>query len=151
MSTYQASASLEIDSPAARVYAIISDYREGHPRILPRPPFRTLTVDQGGVGAGTVVAFSLRVLGRDRHMRARIDEPEPGRVLTETDLESGVVTTFHVADLSPEHSRVTIRTAGTVGSGWLGRLERYMTVSFLEKTYRRELQLLAEVARARHD
>ena len=38
MSTYQASASLEIEAPATRVYAIISDYREGHPRILPRPP-----------------------------------------------------------------------------------------------------------------
>ena len=40
----------EIEAPAAEIYRIISDYREGHPRILPRPPFTALAVEQGGTG-----------------------------------------------------------------------------------------------------
>ncbi len=149
MSTYRATGSTVIEAPAGRVYAILADYREGHPGILPRPPFQTLVVEQGGVGAGTIVSFSLRVFGRERAMRARIDEPEPGRVLTETDLDSGIVTTFTIEALGPDRSRATIQTTGTTGSGLAGSLERFMTVSFLEQTYKRELQLLAEAAISR--
>lgn len=146
MATYHASASADIDAPAERQYGIIADYSNTHPRILPRPPFGSLVVEQGGVGAGTVVAFTLTIMGRERAMRARIDEPEPGRVLTETDLATGVVTTFTVEALPDDRSRMTIATVGPLGSGLLAGLERYMTVSFLERTYRQELALLRAVA-----
>ncbi len=146
MATYHALASAVIDAPAERIYGTIADYIHGHPRILPRPPFGSLVVEQGGAGAGTVVAFSLKVMGRERAMRARIDEPEPGRVLTETDLATGVVTTFTVEALSGGSTRVTIATIGPLGSGVLAGVERFMTVSFLERTYRQELALLKDVA-----
>ena len=51
-----------IQAPAQQAYAIIADYRNGHPRILPRPYFVSLTVEQGGVGAGT--DFSCVVIAR---------------------------------------------------------------------------------------
>lgn len=146
MATYRASASADIDAPAERVYGIIADYANDHPRILPRPPFGSLVVERGGVGAGTVVAFSLKVMGRERALRARVDEPEPGRVLTETDLATGVVTTFTVEALPNDRSRVKIATVGPLGSGVLAGLERFMTVSFLERTYRQELALLQAFA-----
>lgn len=141
-----ATAPTDNDAPTERVYGLIADYTNDHPRILPRPPFGSLVVEQGGVGAGTVVAFSLKVMGRERTMRARIAEPAPGRILTETDLATGVVTTFTVEALPHDRSHVTIATVGPLGSGLLAGLERYMTVAFLERTYRQELALLRAVA-----
>src|SRR5690349_484944 len=87
-----------IDAPAATVYSIIANYREHHPRILP-PAFTDLVVEQGGIGAGTVINFRAKVGGRKVRMRQRVDEPEPGHVLRETDLDTGTVTKFYV---SPE-------------------------------------------------
>lgn len=72
------SASARIDAPPERVYAIIADYRTGHPRILPEP-FSGLTVERGGIGAGTTIRFQMKLLGRTETYRADITEPEPGR------------------------------------------------------------------------
>ncbi len=52
MPLLHASAERTIPAPAAAVYALLADYRDGHPRILP-PAFSDLTVLQGGIGAGT--------------------------------------------------------------------------------------------------
>jgi hypothetical protein len=57
----QVTASAEIDAPAQRVYSILADYREGHPRILPKEYFPFLQVEQGGIGAGTRLHFQMRV------------------------------------------------------------------------------------------
>ncbi len=54
-------ASSFIRAPASQVYAIIADYRNGHPRILPQPYFVSLNVDQGGIGAGTAITTDLPV------------------------------------------------------------------------------------------
>jgi hypothetical protein len=48
-----------------------------------------MDVERGGVGAGTVIRFRLRVFRRTRDFRAEITEPTPGRVLVETDLDHG--------------------------------------------------------------
>ncbi|GIW04435.1 MAG: hypothetical protein KatS3mg059_1055 [Thermomicrobiales bacterium] len=77
-----------IGAPPERVYGVLRDYREHHPKILP-PAFSDVRVEEGGAGEGTVVAFTMNAGGRRRRFRARIDEPEPGRVLRETDLDSG--------------------------------------------------------------
>jgi hypothetical protein len=135
-----------ITAPPAAAYAVIADYRDGHPRIIPRPRFVDLQVDEGGVGAGTVIRFSMRVFGRTTVMRATISEPEPGRVLVETDPEGAVVTTFTV---DPEgdgtRSRVTIATDLEV-AGWLRRL---LVTRFLRRVYAREIALLETVAAGR--
>src|SRR5512139_3319670 len=85
-----------IQAPAQQIYAIIADYRNGHPRILPKPYFVSLEVEEGGVGAGTVIRFQMRLMGRLQSFHSRIREPVPGKVLAETDLDSGAVTTFKV-------------------------------------------------------
>ena len=78
------------------MYRILADYRDGHPRILPRPPFVDLEVERGGVGAGTIIRFRMKSFGRIRNVRAEIAEPEPGRILLETDLDTEAVTRFVV-------------------------------------------------------
>jgi uncharacterized protein YndB with AHSA1/START domain len=111
MAEHTISASVLIPAPANLVYRTIADYRDGHPHILPKPPFGALVVEQGGVGEGTVIRFEMRLLGRTQHFHAIISEPEPGRVLVETDLHSGATTTFAVRPAADDQqSWVTIAT-----------------------------------------
>jgi Polyketide cyclase / dehydrase and lipid transport len=139
--------SRDINAPVERVYAILADYRQGHPSILPRPPFVALEVEQGGHGAGTVVRCSMRVMCRTRTFRASISEPESGRVLVETDLAMKAVTTFTVDPLEDgRRSRVTITTDLKAPDGLLGRLERALTARYLRPVYLRELENLAMMA-----
>src|SRR5438270_3776904 len=105
------SASAVIPARRERIYSLISNYRDGHPRILPKQ-FTSLVVEEGGIGAGTIIRFQMRVFGRKQTFRAAITEPEPGRVLVETYLDSnGAVTTFTVnPGHAPADSNVTIST-----------------------------------------
>jgi hypothetical protein len=147
MSTYRATASALIQATAQQVYAIIADYRDGHARILPKLPFRALEVEQGGLGAGTIVSFQMEAFGKIQTFRSTISEPEPGRVLVETDLNTGAVTTFTVDPHGRgQQAQVTITTEGKVRDGLAGALERFLTVMFLQHTYTRELKLLAALA-----
>ena len=126
---------------------MLANYRDGHARILPRQ-FSDLVVEQGGIGAGTVIRFQMSVLGKKQTFRASVTEPEPGRVLVETYLDSnGVVTTFTV-DLgtAPADSRVTISTDLRVRSGVSGWVERKLSTLLLRPIYRNELENLARVA-----
>ena len=127
MAKYRIVVASHIPTPAERVYAIIADYRDGHPHILPKPYFVSLSVDQGGVGAGTVITFQMRVMGQLRTFHAAITEPEPGRVV-ETDLYVGTVTTFTVEPRDGgQHAHVTITTDLRVRDGVLGGLEGWLT------------------------
>ena len=141
------SASAVIPARRERVYSLIANYRDGHPRILPKQ-FSRLTVEQGGVGDGTVIRFQMSTFGKKQEFRAAITEPEPGRVLVETDLDSnGAVTTFTVnPGTAPADSHVTISTELPVRSGFLGRVERILTTVLLRPIYTKELQNLARVA-----
>jgi len=64
------SASASLPAPPERVYRLIADYRDCHPRILPKH-FSSLTVEKGGVGAGTVIRFQMRLLAKTQVYRAR--------------------------------------------------------------------------------
>ena len=141
------SASAVIPARQDRVYSLISNYNDGHPRILPKH-FSGLTVEQGGVGAGTVIRFQMRLLGKKQTFRAAVTEPEPGRILVETDLETnGAVTTFTInPGGAPADSHVTISTELPVRGGFLGKIERTMTTMLLRPIYVKELQNLARVA-----
>lgn len=149
------------------LYRLIADYREGHPRILPRPPFVDLVVEAGGVGAGTVILTRMKVMGSTQSFRATVTEPAPGRELVET-TDTGYVTTFRVEPETPAQTqaetnaetngetrghgtdnsicRVTIHTVMVGRSGFAARMEAWMTSRMLLPVYRRELALLAEVA-----
>ena len=144
--SFTVEASARVEAPADIVYGIIADYRNGHPQILPRQYFEWLEVEQGGRGEGTVIRFQMRVLGQTRVLRAVVTEPEPGRVLVETDTGGiGPVTTFTV---EPEGSgsRVTFSTELTSARGPLGALERFVLRRVLRRIYARELEQLGRVA-----
>jgi hypothetical protein len=67
-----ATATKIINAPAERIYEILADYRNNHPRILPRHYFLSLDVEAGGFGAGTIVNFKMRILGQTRSFRSLI-------------------------------------------------------------------------------
>jgi Polyketide cyclase / dehydrase and lipid transport len=140
-------ASAIIPARRERVYSLIANYNDGHPRILPKQ-FSSLVVEQGGVGAGTVIRFQMSMLGRKQTFRAAITEPDPGRVLVETYLDtSGAVTTFTVSPgTAPADSNVTISTELPVSSGFLGKIERTLSTLMLRPIYFKELENLARVA-----
>ena len=106
MPLLHASAERTVSAHADAVYALLADYRDGHPRILP-PAFSDLTVLRGGVGAGTEIRFALELAGRKQQVEANVDEPEPGRVLSESYPDRGAVTRFTV-DPVGDQSRVRI-------------------------------------------
>lgn len=143
---YAVSHSGRIAAPAARVYSIIADYRNGHPHILPAP-FRNFVVEQGGRGAGTLTRFEVRAFGVTQSYRHEILEPEPGRVLLERDRDLDSVTTFIVEPLGND-STVTIRSELTSRPGLAGWIERFLSSRFLMRMYREELEKLDGVARS---
>ena len=144
MATVYASAQGTVAAPPERVYAILADYRQHHPRILP-PAFSDVMVEQGGFGAGTVIHFRLTVGRQTRAYHQRVDEPEPGRVLTETDLDSGAVTTFTVTP-EGDGSRVRIETRYQA-AGIRGFVERLVASRMLRALYTDELARLDRYAR----
>jgi hypothetical protein len=147
---FSVQASAEIGAPAAGVYRLIADYHHGHTRIVPPKYFSDLRVESGsGWGAGTVITYRMRALGSTTHARAAVTEPEPGRVLVETDEQNHTVTTFVVDPLGVARSRLTISTALPTHSGIRGWLERSFIRSYLRKVYAAELALVAyEAARS---
>lgn len=150
MSQYQATATKIINAPTDRVYAIISDYVEGHPSILPARYVTGMTVTEGGQGEGTSAIIEMKVLGTSMVFHVDVTEPEPGRVLVEEDKSSGAVTTFTFLPVNGgEQTRVTISTEGRNSPGLRGLVERVLTPAILRRVYREELDQLAEVVQAK--
>ena len=147
MATLVVSESRRIPAPPREVYAIISDYTEGHPHIMPSAYFRNIEVEKGGVGAGTRIRFDMTAYGKTRTARADIEEPSPGRILVERDVEGRFVTTFKVIPAREgRDSDVTIMTELTTRGGVLGIVERLASKVILERIYREELERLAAYA-----
>jgi uncharacterized protein YndB with AHSA1/START domain len=133
-----------VEAPAETVYGYIADMRE-HPRFLP-PAFSDFRVESGGVGAGTVTRFKITAGGRTREYQMKVAEPEPGRVLTESDTNSSAVTTFTV---SPQGgaSLVQISTTWDGAPGIGGFFERMFAPRVMRAIYLDELNRLDAYAR----
>lgn len=140
-----ASAEATVDAPAETVYRYLADMRDHHPRFLP-PAFSDFHVESGGVGAGTVARYKMTAGGRTREYRMRVAEPEPGRVLTESDANSTAVTTFTVSPQG-EASLVRISTAWDGAGGIGGFFERIFAPRVLRGIYTDELRRLDAYAR----
>jgi Polyketide cyclase / dehydrase and lipid transport len=147
MSKFLVNAEAVIDAPAERVYAIIADYRNGHPHILPKPYFSNLQVDRGGVGAGTHIHFQMRLFGTTRDFRAEITEPQPGRVLVEAHPDDGTVTTFTVKRADKAGQCHIMITTELNLRGPFAFLQRWLVRKQLTKIFRLELAQLAEFAK----
>jgi hypothetical protein len=137
MAKIVASAEGTVDAPADTAYGYIADMREHHPRLLP-PAFSDFQVESGG---GTVTRFKLSAGGRTREYRTVVAEPEPGRILTESDTNSSAVTTFAV---SPQGATSLVRISTSWdGSGGIGGLfERTLAPRVLRAIYADELKRL---------
>ena len=77
-------------------------------------------------------------------MRMLVSEPEPGRVLVETDLDSGLVTKFIVESRGENQSEVTFDTTMRRSRGIQGWIEWLIVPGYLRRVYRVELQQLDE-------
>jgi len=147
MPQIRATASAVIMAPPATVYRLIADYHRGHPRILPPRYFRNLQVEAGGTGAGTRIRYEMRAFGMVRTFRAEITEAGPGRRLLETDVDSGIATTFTVEPKDDgRRSHVTIETVYQK-AGIRGWLERLLAPRLLRTIYGAELRQLETQAR----
>jgi hypothetical protein len=145
MSKIVVEASDVIPAPAEKIYAVLADYHEGHPSILPQPYFRELVVEEGGRGAGTVIGIRMEVLGVEQRYHLHVSEPEPGRVLMERDPDLDLTTTFTVAPLNGgSRSLVTIATESRPSPGLRGLLERLVNPAVTRRIYQEELKNLAD-------
>lgn len=143
MRTMHVAVSEVIDAAPERVYAVLADYQNHHPHIVPKPFFAGLRVEEGGVGAGTVVVADMDVYGTKRTFRLVVSEPQPGRVLVESDAAAGLVTTFTVEPLDGgARSRVTIASDTQPSPGLQGWIERLINPAITRRIYRAELKQL---------
>lgn len=147
MATIEVSAEKTVDAPASTVYGYLADMREHHPHFLP-PAYSDFQVEAGGVGEGTVTRFKLTAGRRTREYRMRVAEPEPGRVLTESDTDSSLVTTFTVTP-EGDRSRVRICTSWHGAGGIGGFFERTFAPRVMRNLYAQELERLDAYARER--
>ncbi|MGD9895121.1 MAG: SRPBCC family protein [Dehalococcoidia bacterium] len=145
MATISVKAQGRVAAPADRVYKILADYHQHHPHILP-PAFSDLKVEEGGVGAGTVFSIRMKAGGRSRAARMYVAEPQPGRVLTESEPQTSLLTTFTVVP-DGDTSRVQIATTWQSTKGIGGLFERLFAPRLLQRIYVQELENLDRYAR----
>jgi Polyketide cyclase / dehydrase and lipid transport len=134
-----------VDAPADVVYHCLADYRAHHrPGGFLPPVFADLRIERGGVGAGTVITFTVTLAGRSRALTLEVSEPEPGRVLVEAGRRER--TTFTVEPVG-ERARVRFDTVLEAG-GIEGLVNRLVAARLLRPLYADELERLERHARA---
>ena len=139
MSKVEVTAERTIDAPAETVYGYLANLEE-HRQFLP-PAFSEFEIESGGVGAGSVVQFKVSAGGRQRSYRMTVAEPEPGRIITESDSNSSLVTTFTVTPQGA-NSSVRIFTSWDGAGGIGGFFERRFAPRAMQKIYLDELSRL---------
>src|SRR5262249_53750639 len=112
-----ASAQATVGAPADVTYRLIADVAQRQ-KFLP-DPFSGFEVLSGGVGAGTVHKFEFQAPSRPvRTYVMDVTEPEPGRVLVDTDRNSSLVTRFTV---TPQGQQCQVEITTTwKGAGGIG-------------------------------
>lgn len=142
MAAKKFSVSKKINSPPDVVYSIIADYNNAHPKILPKPPFISLKVEKGGIGAGTEMLVQMEMFGKVQSFRSVVTEPMPGKTLVET-TDTGYITTFSVEpEDNGKNCLVTFTTELAHYSGLKKKFEFWLTSKLLQPVYKRELDIL---------
>jgi hypothetical protein len=145
MRPFRFSTARVLNAPADVVYCCLADYRTHHrPGGFLPPAFTDLQVLQGGIGAGTVFRFTVKLGGRTRTRTQTVEEPEPGRVLVERG--DGEGSTFTVEPCG-DQALVRIQTQ-LVGRGVEGLLLPLVGPSLLRPLYTDELVRLERYAQA---
>ncbi len=127
------------------VWAFLTDYRNKRPQILTNN-FLNYTVEQGGTGAGTVISYHLHAANRERFYRMLVSEPSRGKVLTERDEGSSLVTTWTLTPTeNNQQTRVQLSTDWEGGKGIGGFFEKTFAPMGLRRIYEEMLGKLATV------
>jgi Polyketide cyclase / dehydrase and lipid transport len=147
MGTIHVAAERVIPASPTIAYGYLADMHE-HERFLPEA-FSNFTIEHGGLGAGSVVAFTVTAGGRSRAYRMTVAEPAPG-TLTETDANSTLVTTLTVI-AHGEQALVKIATTWKGAGGIGGFFERRFAPKVMEKLYADELERFAAFVLERAD
>lgn len=141
MKFYKVSYTSIIPAPPAQVHAVLADYKVGHPAILPKPYFGDLTVEAGGFGAGTVIRFPMEVMGVKVEYHMDVTEPEPGKLLRETDRATGVYTDFIFAPhANSSQTQLTFTTYMPQKPGLGGLIEKWITPPIMRRIYKQEME-----------
>jgi hypothetical protein len=133
-----------VGAPADLTYRLIADDAH-HQKFLPEG-FSDFEVLEGGVGAGTRHRFKVTAGGRTREYLMRVSEPEPGRVLVETDEGSTLETSFTVTPAG-SGCLVAIETQWDGAGGVGGFFERTFAPKVMRRMYADELARLDRYAR----
>jgi hypothetical protein len=144
----QASAEKLIHASPSDVYAVLADYATHHPRIMPPDHFSNLEVESGGVGEGTVFHITSRVAGKEQRLHMRVTEPEPGSVLWETNLDTGVVTEFRVGGNGSNTTLVRMSSEWD-GHGLRGWVDRLFAPRLMHRLFAEQLDQLDEYVRSK--
>lgn len=134
-----AAATKSVSASPERVREFLRDYRDARPRIL-TSEYRGYRVEEGGSGAGTVIAYTFASPGRSRDFRLRVEESDEG--LFERDEESTFVSNWNV-DPVATGSSVTLEASWEGAGGIGGFFERLFAPMSLRRTYSRVLDNLA--------
>jgi hypothetical protein len=72
MDKIHAHATKVIEAPPEKVYTVLANYNQSHPAILPKQVFSDLVVEQGGIGAGTVVRVTMSAQGTNQELHVTV-------------------------------------------------------------------------------
>jgi len=140
MAQVTARASTTVGAPPERVLDRLRDYH-GRGAIL-TPNYSAYRIEEGGTGAGTVVAYHFGAGGRERDYRLRVEEA-PG-VLREQDELSSFVSTWTVEPAGPgTSSQVSLEGSWQGAGGIAGIFEGLFAPLGLRRIY---AQVLANLA-----
>ena len=149
MSRIHAAASKVIDAQPEEIYAILVDYRTQHPQILPKKYFKSLEIEAGGQGAGTIFRTRVRTGGLERSYHMVVSEPKQG-LLVEKDMPTGLTTSFTVKPVGDgKQASVEIATEWE-SKGIQGFFEGLMAPPTLRRIYLEELAQLADLVKNKH-
>lgn len=135
-----------INAPAPAIHAVIADYHGGHQEILPRPYFTEMIVKEGGYGAGTRLTVKMNFFGMKYTYNQIVTEPEIGRIIKDTDINTGEGATFILDPLDDgQRTKVSIIIDMEIGSGIGAMMKKLTTPPLIRFIMNKELDNLAEV------
>jgi hypothetical protein len=135
----KAKATRTVPAPPDRVLAVLRDYRDARPRLLP-DNYSAYRVEEGGEGPGTVFSYHFSAGGRERDYRLRSEQADGG--LAERDELSSFANRWTVVPTATG-STVTLEASWQGGAGIRGFFERTFAPLGLRRIYGEVLDRLA--------
>jgi Polyketide cyclase / dehydrase and lipid transport len=139
-----------VDAPPEEVYAALKDYKHKRPKIL-TTNFLGYQVKRGGVGSGTEVDYRLKAAGRERPYHMQVNETIKGKVLTERDTNSSLITRWTLLPVKGgKKTQVSLSSEWEGGRGIGGFFERAFAPMGLRRIYGSMLDTLARSMQTEH-